>query len=315
MNKILIVGRTPIHSGIGGVTIHVKRLLELYDKNNVKYDFLDLGKRLNLFKVIKYWSECKTIYSHSSNPYLRFLVGLFCFLSLKNYLLIIHGNLGRFNWIKNKLDSMAIRLSTKPILINDESFQKALRLNSKAILVSSYIPPLNTVPLDKEIVNQIEKVKLASKLIVVTNAFDITFDKFGNEIYGISELIDFFKDQKEVFLVVGDPKGNYQQFISHNFPDLKNQAYFITKRFDFYELLKISDVFIRNTTTDGDSLSIREALELNVTCYATNVVKRPKGTIIFDSLKEVDIKRNITARSDKLHIDKYFEEQMKIITI
>ncbi|QAT84450.1 group 1 glycosyl transferase [Corallococcus coralloides] len=46
-------------------------------------------------------------------------------------------------------------------------------------------------------------------------------------------------------------------------------------------LLSQSDVFIRPTTHDGDSLSVREALALGVPCVASDVCARPEGTRLF----------------------------------
>jgi len=46
-------------------------------------------------------------------------------------------------------------------------------------------------------------------------------------------------------------------------------------------LLARSDVFIRPTTHDGDSLSVREALALGVPCVASDVCVRPEGTYLF----------------------------------
>lgn len=40
-----------------------------------------------------------------------------------------------------------------------------------------------------------------------------------------------------------------------------------------------ADVFVRPTTADGDSISVREALALGVPCVATNVATRPEGTL------------------------------------
>nr|WP_279636939.1 glycosyltransferase [Corallococcus llansteffanensis] len=46
-------------------------------------------------------------------------------------------------------------------------------------------------------------------------------------------------------------------------------------------LMSQSDVFIRPTTHDGDSLSVREALALGVPCVASDVCARPEGTRLF----------------------------------
>jgi glycosyltransferase involved in cell wall biosynthesis len=46
-------------------------------------------------------------------------------------------------------------------------------------------------------------------------------------------------------------------------------------------LMSASDVFVRPTLEDGDSISVREALELNVPVVASRVGTRPPGAILF----------------------------------
>lgn len=46
-------------------------------------------------------------------------------------------------------------------------------------------------------------------------------------------------------------------------------------------VIAASDAFIRPTTADGDSISVREALTLNVPCVASDVAVRPAGTTVF----------------------------------
>jgi len=46
-------------------------------------------------------------------------------------------------------------------------------------------------------------------------------------------------------------------------------------------LMSASDVFVRPTLEDGDSISVREALELKVPVVASRVGTRPPGAILF----------------------------------
>lgn len=48
-------------------------------------------------------------------------------------------------------------------------------------------------------------------------------------------------------------------------------------------LIARSDVFLRPTTHDGDSISVREALALGVPCVASDVCERPEGTRLFQA--------------------------------
>ena len=56
---------------------------------------------------------------------------------------------------------------------------------------------------------------------------------------------------------------------------------FIDQPHSYFELLKNVDVFVRNTSTDGDALSVKEALYLNKPALCSDVVDRPAGTILF----------------------------------
>jgi len=48
-------------------------------------------------------------------------------------------------------------------------------------------------------------------------------------------------------------------------------------------LMARSDVFVRPTLMDGDSISVREALALGVPVVASNVGTRPEGTLLFQA--------------------------------
>jgi len=50
---------------------------------------------------------------------------------------------------------------------------------------------------------------------------------------------------------------------------------------DFVALLERSDVFLRSTLVDGDSMSVRESLYLGVPAVASDTAFRPDGTIVF----------------------------------
>lgn len=56
-------------------------------------------------------------------------------------------------------------------------------------------------------------------------------------------------------------------------------------------LIARSDAFLRPTTHDGDSISVREALALGVPCVASDVCPRPQGTRVFRAGDEQDLAR------------------------
>ncbi len=58
-------------------------------------------------------------------------------------------------------------------------------------------------------------------------------------------------------------------------------------------LLARCDAFIRPTTHDGDSLSVREALALGVPCVASDVCSRPEGTYVFQAGQARELARRV----------------------
>jgi glycosyltransferase involved in cell wall biosynthesis len=62
---------------------------------------------------------------------------------------------------------------------------------------------------------------------------------------------------------------------------LEDNFHFYTKPIAYPAVINMCDLFIRPTNTDGDALSIREAISLKKPAIASDVCKRPEGTIFF----------------------------------
>jgi len=57
----------------------------------------------------------------------------------------------------------------------------------------------------------------------------------------------------------------------------------------FVKLIEASDIMIRPTQTDGDALSVREALFLGKAVLASDVVSRPEGTSLYQKNNAEDL--------------------------
>ena len=78
-----------------------------------------------------------------------------------------------------------------------------------------------------------------------------------------------------------------------------------------------TDVYIRPTSTDGDSVAVRDALAEGAHVIASDVCDRPTGTIVYsynndEELFEKTIKALMQNRQDTINVDKYYL-QMKSI--
>ena len=104
-------------------------------------------------------------------------------------------------------------------------------------------------------------------------------------------------DRLEGFLFVfADPNRGMLKTVQNFlelYPSLHRHILYIDSAIDFTSLVKLSDVTVRATLTDGDSLSVRESLYFNVPVVASDVCFRPEGTTIFKSNDCVSLAENI----------------------
>jgi glycosyltransferase involved in cell wall biosynthesis len=76
--------------------------------------------------------------------------------------------------------------------------------------------------------------------------------------------------------------------------NLEDNFHFYTKPVAYPAVINMCELFIRPTNTDGDSLSIREALILKKPVIASDASKRPEGSIIFKNRSIEDLYIKIT---------------------
>ena len=268
--KILILGKKPLP--IGGVTIHVNRLTALLDKVGQEYSFYDLQG----FRILSFLRVIGTVdyaHLHSSSPLLRLLFAVICRFCNTKSMITYHGDLGRFSSFYNFIDYMSVKVVNIPILINKQSFNKAIRYNKNSVCISAYIPEVCQEKLDVSVENKINELRQRVSFIVCTNASNFTLDKDGNEIYGIKLLVDLFRKYPDWGFIISDPSGSYSKLLG----ELEPNICVIRGTHSFIPVLETSDCFIRYTSTDGDSLSIHEALDCGIYVIATDVVTRPEN--------------------------------------
>ena len=91
---------------------------------------------------------------------------------------------------------------------------------------------------------------------------------------------------------------------------LQDNFLFVTEPYPFYPLLLKSSVFIRPTNTDGDAISLREALYFGIPSVASDVVTRPEGTILFKNRNIDDLTVKV---QDLLDNYPYYKQRMNAL--
>jgi len=268
--------------------MHVQRLTRGLRQQRFDFDFCDYGKT-SIFKIFFKIATHGTIHIHFSNPIVQAALAAFCRLTGKKLIITYHGQWGRYTALGNRAVKLSARLAHVPIVQDRASLLQALRCNPRSREISTYIADPEILPLAAPLRAILTSRRKYYRATFCTNAWNVTFDKSGREIYGVSEMISCFASYPEYQLLVSDPSGNYRSYIQQRIPHISSNIFFINHLHDFKSILLLSEAFIRNTTTDGVSLSVHEARELGIPVMASAAVQRPSFCSVFKDLSKTDL--------------------------
>ena len=297
--KMLLVG--PVPAPAGGVSIHLWRLkhllgdqfdIDLVDESrNIKPAFFNIRQK----KFFTYWKKIAWsdfLFIHSGLNALRFFHILSAKLLGRKVVMTLHAypeeKAGLQRWFDERLFSLCDQI----ISVNSEMLQRIHLPERKTVVHYAFLPPVmeEEKVLPVKVQQLLAEQKAAGKKIIVSNAWRL--DRFNNQdVYGVDMCIAAALRLKEMGMPVhfifniatidsfGPAYAAYQQEIISK--GLQDSFSLINEELSFVKLMEQADLVVRPTNTDGDSLSIREAIFLNKPIISSDVVKRPDGTILF----------------------------------
>lgn len=177
-----------------------------------------------------------------------------------------------------------LSLGIKPENVNDE-------------VIPCFIPPKVEAEDVSQLSDEIQIFIKSHGPIITANAFRISF--YNNEdLYGIDLCIDLCANLKQShpnvgFILCISTIGDYDylnkviQRIREK--GIEDSFLFASNVRAYHDILTRSDIFIRPTNTDGDSVSLREALYFRVPSVASDAVPRPDGVILFKNRDVADL--------------------------
>lgn len=339
--KILQIGP---YSYVGGVSVHVKRLVFLLDKdccfeyidespsNLTPNGILNIRKRRDQLNILKLIRRQDVIHIHSGNWLFRIY---FIFLSTifqKNFVVTLHSY--RIKGYKKKVTEVLLR-NAKLIIAVSEEIRESLssRLLSNVLVKEAFLPPhiFSEPSLSKDLLDFIESFSKDITL-VCANAFRLT--KMGDyELYGLDQCIEVAeKSKKEAFrihivFIIGTVKDEDLEYYNSFLKIIKNKELeelitVIPKSVSFIRLIQHCDIVLRPTLTDGDALTVREALFFKKPIIASDVVNRPLGTYLyktgdseslFEKIKKVSLlKESLDDKQNNVSIENYRRDYLNI---
>lgn len=299
--KILLIG--PYLPPYGGVSVHISRLIKLL-QNEFDLDFIDESpvrkedyfniRSLNFFKYIKKIAASDVVYIHSGTNVLRCIHIITGKVLLKKVILVLHGFSSKPNKFNAYVNGKIYNITNRIVVANRNIADVFGLSEHRYIVKEAFLPPdiSKEPPLPVEVKELILRKKEEGKIIICANASRL--DKYENQdLYGVDMCIElahrlkakhvsfFFifilssiRPYKEVFL-------QYQNTIKTL--NLEGEFWLLHQKLSFVKIMELSNVVVRPTNTDGDSLTIREGLFLGKKVIASDAVTRPAGTIEFQT--------------------------------
>lgn len=294
------------HSAIGGVSMHIRRLANLL-KNDFDFNFIDespTGEKSEVFNLrsgnlLRYFSiiwKADIIHIHTSIWWLRGFHVLIGYLLRKKIIVTFHALLELKNSPYLNLIRKYTSLADKVVVVNHEMYD-LLKLN-KAVVREAFIPPdLNSEP---ELPVELKELLIqnSDKKIIVSNAFRLDLHD-QEDLYGLDLMVEVAKQIKfenkpyKIIFVVASQEDKYgllaknQAVIERE--NVSQQITILNQPVSFVKLIEKSDLVIRATNSDGDALTVREALYLNKPVIASDIVERPEGAILFQNRNVTDL--------------------------
>lgn len=294
--RILLAG--PVPTPVGGVSVHVHRLSSWLSAQGIKVDLVDETKHkkkgvynirsMRFLSYLRYLSRCNVAHIQSSVHVFRIFHIVMCRLFGLRVIVTIHS--WRPGDLITPINRIFLKLAHKVVLVR-ERINDYFKLKNYHVF-PAFLPPVSCRrDLPEKIQTFIGKVRTRGYFLLCANAYEMV-EYNGQDLYGLDlcvELMDLLTSKSDVeaafvFVVSCDAKSNQlyanaQKLIKER--GLENRFFLYNKPVDFITLMKQCDLVLRPTNTDGDALTIREALYFDIPVIASDIVQRPPGTILF----------------------------------
>ncbi len=201
-------------------------------------------------------------------------------------------NLSELGLINRFYVFIVCRFGDAFIVTNSDIEGKLLRAGvskHKIFISNPFLPPVEKKEEIDSVLRELGTFPEDHYPIVCGNASKLVFHN-NEDLYGLDLLVEACAILKNEYRKIGFifslpeiGEENYFSKIKLRIEELNISDSFliITKKIPFYPVLKSGNIFVRPTNTDGDSVSLREALHYGMPTVASDAVPRPEGTILF----------------------------------
>lgn len=196
-----------------------------------------------------------------------------------------------------------------------ETLVEAGLSEKKTSIIPAFLPSNGRALVQESKANNLSEFIGNRSPVLLTYASAVKFYN-GSDLYGIDmsfDLLDrLIRDNPRIGLVFSMPsvkEGEYISGLLGKYPeDYFEHISLCFEDMDLVSIMKKADVFLRPTNSDGDSLSVREAIYCGCPVVASDASERPESAVIFRS-RDMDDFYDKTR--EVLHNIEYYKKRLK----
>lgn len=324
VHDLAIVG--PIAPPYGGVSIHLKRLVAHLDRAGVDYIVYDISSEGSRVKEEQYGERLKSVGPRGAGWLIRYLFGarepviyvhssrwdvwaatwLLSRIRGKTVIIAVHTDSLRRLWpVRGRLARRSViaafRAAKRLVAVNShirDFLEDIAHLADKTDVIPAFVEPIPQPDDEAAIDPAVRTFCETHHPVILANGAPIVYDD-GRDLYGIDMCIELVDRLRRVWPQIGlvwytlkftgwSPE--YAEQMTHEVKQrgLTDNWLFVEPTGEMYPVFQDVELFVRPTCSDGDAVSIREALHFRTPVVASDAAPRPRGCILFATRDQDD---------------------------
>lgn len=295
----------------GGVAVYVQRLVRRLDDIGVHAAVVNHfasspDDRFVIGTVrrnpVLYWARlrrtrARLVHYHQSRYSTLLAVAHVARKAPQPFVLTVHGH-GVSTLLDRRLPPIssttawALRQFDAVVAVSDEVAERLAPIvgAERISVIPAYLPP-HDEPAEAADPRTVEFVAAGAPTFVAS-AYRVTLVGAGRDLYGLDTAVEAFlrvaarrpSARLAIFVAMRPKRRREREYVSALLRRVADAGLERAVRVQFGEpllpALVPGSVFLRPTRSDGDAVSLREALALGVPALASDAVERPQGTVV-----------------------------------
>ncbi len=339
-HDLAIIG--PVPPPYGGVTVHIGRLLGHLEAAGIDYVVYNIspeptsGERIRAVApqgwrwFARYLRRGRepVVYVHSSRWDVWAATWLLSRVRGKVVIIAVHtDSLRRLwperGWLARRAVRAAFRAADCLVAVNEHIrafLGEVAGVADKTVVIPAFVEPVPRAEDEASIDPAVRSFCKSHDPVLLANGAPIVYDD-GRDLYGIDMTIDLVEQLRSTWPRIGvlwytlkftgwNPEYAAEVAEEVRRRDLTPHWLFAEPTGEMYPVFGDVTLFVRPTCSDGDAVSVREALHFGVPVVASDAAPRPEGARVFRTRDQDDFVAKVRAALE--HLD---EERARLTNL